>query len=157
MKPNPSLELRPALPEDADGLSALAKRSKAYWGYDTNFMNAAAEALTFSPDEIVSGHFVVAATGGNPIGFYALAWINDTTSELDALFVDSPWIGKGIGKALMCSALRDAKTMGARHLIAQVDPNALPFYLAVGGQRNGEKESESIPGRYLPMVTYALE
>lgn len=36
-------------------------------------------------------------------------------------------------------------------MIIQDDPNAEAFYLAAGGVRTGDRESDSIPGRFLPL------
>jgi hypothetical protein len=34
------MRIRPARPDEATDLSALAMRSKAYWGYDDDFLRA---------------------------------------------------------------------------------------------------------------------
>ncbi|WP_067619878.1 hypothetical protein [Alicyclobacillus acidiphilus] len=41
-------------------------------------------------------------------------------------------------------------------LTIRPDPNAEPFYLAMGAQRVGEVPSGSIPGRMLPLLQYLL-
>ena len=41
-------------------------------------------------------------------------------------------------------------------MIIQGDPNAKNFYLKVGGKLTGERESASIPDRYLPVFTIDL-
>ena len=41
-------------------------------------------------------------------------------------------------------------------MIIQGDPNAKNFYLKVGAKLIGERESASIPGRYLPVFIINL-
>jgi hypothetical protein len=41
--------IRRARPEEADDLTALARRSKAHWRYDPEFMQAAASTIVVSP------------------------------------------------------------------------------------------------------------
>ncbi|MCG6496213.1 hypothetical protein MCM47_18115 [Kitasatospora sp. A2-31] len=42
--------------------------------------------------------------------------------------------------------------MGSRRLTIDADPNAEPFYLAMGATRIGTTASESVPGRELPLL-----
>ena len=45
---SPMLSSRSAKPEEADALSALAFRSKAYWGYGAEFLEACRSELTLT-------------------------------------------------------------------------------------------------------------
>ena len=49
---NSGARIRLARPDEADHLTALATRSKAYWGYDASFMEACVPALTISPERL---------------------------------------------------------------------------------------------------------
>ena len=80
-------EIRAAFPAEADALSALAKRSKAHWGYSRAFMQACERELTYEPQDITDHPFCVLQTAGRIVGFYALRRIDATKVELDALFV----------------------------------------------------------------------
>ncbi|CAH8245865.1 hypothetical protein WJ0W_003100 [Paenibacillus melissococcoides] len=44
--------IRKAKPDEAGYLSGLAFRSKAYWGYSHDFMEACRDSLTVSPERI---------------------------------------------------------------------------------------------------------
>jgi GNAT superfamily N-acetyltransferase len=90
------------------------------------------------------------------VGFYALVRQSRTEYELDALFVEPAFIGKGFGRLLVEHAKSVASTMGGTKLIIQGDPNAERFYLAMGGVLTGRKESGSIPGRFLPTFSVDL-
>lgn len=150
--------IRHVHPEEAASLSALALRSKAYWGYSAEFIAACRAELTYSADQIQGDNFrfFVAENGGSLIGFYALGQLSIDELELEALFVDPPYIGKGYGRALIEHAKRTAAELGAAFLIIQGDPNAERFYRAAGGKPTGCRESASIPGRYLPTFAISL-
>ena len=69
-----ALTIRDAKPREAMELSALAMRSKAYWGYSKEFMEACRAELTVSPEDIGSDDFryVVAEHELKLLGYYAL-------------------------------------------------------------------------------------
>ena len=147
------LTLREANLEDAQVLSALAIRSKSYWGYSADFMNACRAELTVTPENIQASrfYFVVAESVNEIVGFYGVERLSPLRFELDALFVDPMYIGSGIGRALMSHARDFVAESGGREILIQGDPNAEEFYRAVGAYIIGHKESASIPGRLLPM------
>lgn len=139
-------------------MSDLAMASKAYWGYPREFMESCREELTVSDGDIANPGVthVVAETGNRIVGFYALERISGSLFELEALFVDPSHIGTGIGRALVEHAKGEAVRHGAGRLEIQGDPHAEKFYLAAGAEKTGERESASIPGRYLPMFEIDL-
>lgn len=149
--------IRPARAGEARLLSELALRSKAHWGYSSEFLEAVRAELSYSEKQLQSEQacFFVLETAGRPAGFYALAHQSGTEIELDSLFVEPEHIGKGFGRTLIEHAKSTAAKMGATTLIIQGDPNAERFYIAAGGVLTGTRESGSIPGRFLP--TFAIE
>lgn len=149
--------IRPARAGEARLLSELALRSKAHWGYSTEFMETVRAELSYNEKQIQSeqARFLVLEQAGRAVGFYALAHQSGTDIELDALFVEPEHIGKGFGRLLIEHAKSTAAKMGATRLIIQGDPNAERFYLASGGVVTGTRESSSIPGRFLP--TFAID
>lgn len=152
------LAFRAASPGDAPGLRRLAIRAKAHWGYPPEFMRACREELMVSSQAIEAPdrHYVVAVEGAQIIGFYALEDQRGERIELGAMFVEPRRIGTGVGRQLMQRAMAHAAQLGARRLIIQSDPNALAFYQAAGASRCGERESESVPGRMLPLLQLDL-
>ncbi|MFF4382472.1 GNAT family N-acetyltransferase [Kitasatospora sp. NPDC001547] len=145
------MRIRPARPEDAALLTGIALRSKAYWGYDEAFMDACREELTMDAGVIERSATVVAEDGGRVLGFVSLSGVPPTGS-LDQLFVEPEWIGRGVGRALFERARTLAVALGLRRLTIDSDPNAEPFYLAMGAIRIGSVPSGSIPGRELPQL-----
>jgi len=148
-----SIKVRDALSKEAEFLSALALRSKAHWGYSENMLSSFAAELTIQPQQINSDEFeyVVAENSSAVIGFYAIVKESSTLFELEALFIDPEHIGQGIGRLLMQHAVASVRKKGGEILVIQGDPNAEAFYLAAGGKQTGDRESESIPGRFLPL------
>ena len=154
-----TLKIRKAQAHEAELLSQLAIESKAYWGYSADFLEACAEELTISAADMALSGFVymLCESDTEIIGFYAIECLSKNKAELDALFVKPCYIGKGAGKKLMMHAIDQAKKMGCTTLVIQSDPNAEKFYLAMGAAVLGEQESKSVSGRYLPMMSYALD
>lgn len=153
-----TITFRQAVPQEAESLSHLALRSKSHWGYSDEFLFLCKDELTYSAAQITtSPAFVVAETHGVVVGFIALDHVKDGEIELEALFVEPEHIGRGIGQALMNRAKEVACALGAKSLIIQGDPHAESFYRMAGGEFVGTRESESIPGRMLPVFQVRLE
>jgi GNAT superfamily N-acetyltransferase len=151
------IELRPAAPTEADLLTSLALRSKAHWGYSEGFMAQCVAELTIESTSIVSTRYDywVACIDENIVGFFALRRISDHDYDLDALFVEPAWIGKGVGRPLLEHAIVRVQELGGSRLQVQSDPHAAAFYRRCGGQEAGVLESSSIAGRKLPLFWFA--
>ncbi|MGW1178013.1 GNAT family N-acetyltransferase [Kitasatospora sp. NPDC002543] len=145
------MEIRPARPEEAGLLTGIALRSKAYWGYDEAFMAACRAELAVDAGVIEGSATVVAEDAGRLLGFVSVSGAPPTGS-LDLLFVEPEAIGRGVGRALFERARGMAAELGLRRLTIDSDPNAEPFYLAMGATRVGSVPSGSIPGRELPQL-----
>ena len=150
--------VRSANPEDADALTAVAVRSKAHWGYSPEFMAACSAELAVTDALILSGDtdYFVAGMGDQIIGFHAIERMPTGDWELAALFVDPDHIGTGAGGLLFRHAAGFARHSGATTLVIQGDPHAEGFYKAMGALEIGSRESDSIPGRMLPLYRFNL-
>lgn len=146
--------IRRARPDEATLLSDLALRSKGYWGYSPEFLAACRIELTIAPERIARVPVFVAEQDGRVTGFYALD--DGTDRELDDLFVEPEAIGRGHGAALLRHAIETARSLGWEALRIESDPNAEPFYLAMGAERVGGAPSGSIPGRVIPLLRLPL-
>jgi len=151
--------IREAYPHEAELLSALALRSKAHWGYSPGFLDSCRDELTVDRSRIGSVDYrcFVVVKNNSILGFYALESIAEDVHELDALFVEPTQIGTGIGRLLIQHALQILANCGAVRLIIQGDPNATEFYKAAGARQIGTRESDSIPGRYLPLFELEID
>ncbi len=153
-----SLKFRDALPSETKFLSELALRSKAHWGYSRQFIESCREELTIRPERIGDEDYqcIVALESNSIVGFYALRAVSRDAVELDALFVEPRHIGTGVGRSLIQHAIRRLSPYGVRSLVIQGDPNATKFYLAAGARQIGQRESESVKNRFLPLFEIDL-
>ncbi len=149
--------MRKALPDEAGYLSKLAFRSKAYWGYSDQFMQACLGELIIDIPYIENHPVFAIEVEGRVIGFYALEQVSASEAELGYMFIEPASIGKGYGRKLMDHARQQARKSGYTKIIVQADPNAEQFYRAAGGILVGTRESASIPGRQLPLFQIDLE
>lgn len=143
--------------DEAAKISELAFRSKAYWGYPDEFMEACREDLRYSSNELAKNDYFVLCNGDTLLGFYGLAVASDTSYELAALFVEPEFIGNGNGKQLLTHAMQSVTARGGTELVILSDPNASDFYVKAGAVHVGKSESPSIPGRYLPMYSLRID
>ncbi|MEM7464564.1 MAG: GNAT family N-acetyltransferase [Pseudomonadota bacterium] len=150
-----TLSLRAAKPADLKALTSLAIRSKAHWGYDQDFMNACEAELVVPPSALEDEIIRLAEENGVLAGFYRLI-IDDDIAELEAMFVEPDRIGKGVGAVLWRDMLDRAHDAGARKLVCQSDPFAEGFYKAMGMVRTGERASDSVRGRMLPVLEMGM-
>ncbi len=156
-----NIAIRAAENHDADHLSALAYRSKAHWGYDEIFMQGAKHLLTITPMIIMLQPVFLAEVDGETAGFYGLrAWheepVIEKSVELDYLFIEPAFIGKGVGKALFEHAVSVAAAMGYRTMVIIADPNAEVFYEKMGAATFAGRASELAENRVLPLMRYEL-
>ena len=142
------MQVREARATDADDLTDLALRSKAYWGYDAAFIEACRAELTITAARIESEHMAVVEVDGAIAGFVAV--VDDC---LEDLFVSPDHIGTGIGSLLLREAAAIAREAGQSHLNIEADPNAADWYRSKGAVDIGTVPSGSIPGRRLPHLT----
>lgn len=153
----PKATLRLAKPEDAEALTVLAIAAKSYWGYSDAFMAAAHDALTISPADIASRPYVVAELEheAQPVAVYSIGGA-PPTGELSLLWVRPGMMGLGLGRMLWRDMLRSAAQRGFTEITVHADPNAEGFYTRMGADKVGERKSDSIPGRMLPLMKVTI-
>ncbi len=147
--------IRPARPGEAAALSDLARRSKGHWGYDAAFMAACRAELTVTPAQAASGRAQVYEERGRALGFYLLE-VRNGSADVAMLFVEPAAMGRGIGRALWRHLVAEARRLDLAKVTIESDPNAAPFYRAMGAKTVGTAPSGSIPGRRLPLMELAL-
>jgi len=150
------MKIRAATSEELAELSELCLRSKAYWDYDRAFIEACREELTLTTTNLEEDYVMVADDDGQSAGVVQLV-LEGTTAELEKLFVDPSWIGKGIGRQLFIWALETARSNGATIMNVVADPGAAPFYEKLGFVQFGTYPSGSIAGRELPHMRLQLQ
>jgi GNAT superfamily N-acetyltransferase len=148
--------IRRARADEAYFLTGLTLRSKAYWGYDREFMDAARAELTFRPEKYPGFEVYVLERGGRILGFCSLIPRSALEVVLDDLFVEPDAIGQGHGKALWNHAVLRATELCFQEMTLTADPYAEPFYRARGAEKIGEVASTVAEGRVLPLMRYRL-
>ena len=154
--------LRAPTIDDAAELSAIGVRSKAVWGYDAAFMAACRDELTVTPADLTDPGKIwrLVEVDSRIAGYFGVVPYDEDGStsscEIEALFVEPGDIGSGLGRMLFDALVELATSHGYRRLVIQSDPNALGFYEAMGAVKIGERVSDSIPGRSLPLLEMDL-
>ena len=153
-----TISIRSAVSIEATLLSQLAMRKKAHWGYSSDLMRSCKAELTYLASDIEDDNieFYVAEIDTAVVGFYCTRRMQADEYELDALFVEPEQIGSGIGKRLVQHAIETVRQNNGQSLVIQGDPHAEDFYVAAGGELIGTRESESVPGRFLPLFRIEL-
>ena len=149
------MKIRPVSKYELQALSELCLRSKGYWGYDFDFMDACRQELTLTLDELKDTSIVVAERDGTPVGL-AQVKVENGVCDLLKLFVEPAEIGNGFGAALFEWAVMEGRRLGAMLMTIEADPGAEPFYRSRGAQIVGRAPSGSIPGRELPLLELSL-
>lgn len=72
------MNIRPAKGHEAEALSAVALKAKAYWGYSADTIESWKQELRVSSDAITSMPTFVVAVGDEIAGFYSLVstWVS---------------------------------------------------------------------------------
>ncbi len=151
--------LRPAAVRECGALTALALRSKAYWGYDPNFIQACRDELTIRPEHVKSGRVVVLVEEATVLGLYALLpERRPEEADVRHFFIEPAAIGHGLGRLLWDDLVAKARSEGIKRLKIESDPFAMGFYRAMGATLAGKMRAPvKGPGgadRYLPVLYY---
>ncbi len=94
--------IRRARPEEAALLSDLSFRSKAYWGYDADFMETCRGDLRVSSAEILARPVYVLEARNRVIGYYELCPDSMADVLLLNLFVEPDAIAWGMANGSGC-------------------------------------------------------
>jgi GNAT superfamily N-acetyltransferase len=133
------VRIRPVSPEEAEDLSDIAWRSKAYWEYPADTMKEFRDFLTITEDFLENNPSYLAEDeeSEEKLGFYCLEVGEDGRWWLRHLWVAPEYIGTGIGGDLFLHACEMAETVGADELYILSDPNCEEFYLHMGAEKIG--------------------
>ena len=148
--------IREALPSEADLITGIALRSKAYWGYDDAFIETFRPELTVTPETIEQDHVVLIEHERRPAGFMHLRRVDQATLELASLFIDTWAIRQGLGQRLWNYAVAYARQHGLIRIELEADPNAESFYAKQGAEVVRQQESTLKPGRVLNIMQFTV-
>jgi GNAT superfamily N-acetyltransferase len=146
--------IRRAIPAETSFLNELTGRSVLSWGYEPEFLDWEPESIRVTPEFIASSPVFVLEEAGRIVGYYGLLG-EPPEMALDKLFVEPDRIGTGCGKRLWQHAVATARGMGTSVLTLASDPNAAPFYRAMGAEWVHE-EPTSRPDWALQMFRFRV-
>ena len=151
-----SVRIRAAEPSDAAALSALAQRAKAHWGYPVAWLARWKRELTLTAPYLTVNTAFVATEGVTPIGVCVLQ--QTPVAALEHVWVDPGHHGRGVGRALVDTALATARELGFTRVRVESDPFAEAFYLNLGARSIGSVPAPmpGAPNRVLPVLEFTI-
>lgn len=150
--------VRPAEIDDVNVMTEISIVAKQSNGYDDAFMDACRDELMITVASLCQGEYWVACDGDQIVGCASLCLDKDHRSGIvHSFFIDPDHQGRGVGRMLWDQLLARAHAYGMSNVRLDADPNAVPFYLAMGFSVVGDAPSGSIPGRRIPHMTLNLK
>lgn len=148
---------RRARPEELEAITALAVRSKRFWGYDDDFMAALEPELTFRPADLADERTRVEVLESDGRLIVALRMRRRTElAYLEDLWIEPRAIGRGYGRIGFERACDIGREWGKGVLELEADPHAESFYLHLGAVRVAMSPVAVVPGRAVPLMRYTL-
>lgn len=92
------MHIEKANSNDHEVLTDITKKSKAYWGYSAEQIEAWSKLLTITEEYIETKSVYKLVIENKVAGYYAFFYEDDQTIKLDNLFILPEYIGKGFGK-----------------------------------------------------------
>lgn len=136
-----NIQIRPAHPDEAETLTAIAHAAKRHWGYPEAWIEQWKTDLTITNDFIANNEMFVAIVNDEIAGCGALV-IEGKQAELEHMWVQPKHIGSGVGRALFATLRERARELKVSGLEISSDPNAEGFYERMGATRIGEVRSQ---------------
>ena len=124
--------IRLGTPSDLDRVTEVYRDASLSNPGDRDRLLAHPEHLVLEPDGLAEGRTHVAEENGSVIGFATWAETDGGSMELEDLFVDPPWMRRGIATALVNCIADVLRSRGADTLEVTASPDALGFYRSVG-------------------------
>jgi GNAT superfamily N-acetyltransferase len=137
--------IRLAVANDVAAINAVFRRSSLSNEGDREFLLDNPEVLVFDDAAIRAGRTRVAVADVHIVGF-ATTTVLGEKAELDDLFVDPPWMRRGVARALILEAVLAARAVGSRRIEVTANEHARSFYDAVGFVADGAVATQFGPG-----------
>ena len=155
--PAPLPRFRPARPDELEAITALAIRSKRFWGYGDEFMAVLTPELTFRQADLEDERtrVEVLESDGRLVGALRMRRRTEL-AYLEDLWIDPDDIGHGYGRIGFERACEIGRCWGKGVMELEADPHAEPFYLHLGAVRVGMSPVAVVPGRAVPLMRVAL-
>ena len=131
------LIIRDAVVDDETALRDLFRRSSLSNERDREALLAHPEALEYTAFAFTQRRVRVAVDDDDDVGFAAFSLASRIT-ELNDLFVDPDFMGRGIGRALVADVVATSRSLGAAQVEVTANEDAAGFYEKAGFTFDGE-------------------
>ena len=132
--------IRLGVPSDLAAVAGVYRSASLSNARDRDQLLAHPEYLEMGPEGLAEGRTYVAEENGAVVGFATWAE-TEGAAELEDLFVDPPWMRRGIATALVNRIVEVLRAQGLGRLELTAAPDALAFYQAVGFTHCGVTET----------------
>ena len=130
--------IRAASPDDLGVLQDIFVRSSLVDEDDRELLLAHPDALELPGSSVQEGRTRVAETPeGRIVGFVTQRRVRDAV-EIEDLFVEPEWMGRGVGRELVLDLAATARHDGGSRLEVTANRRALGFYERIGFVVTGE-------------------
>lgn len=146
--------LRTAEPRDIARLTEIMVAAKAYNGHELERVRRWVGDGDFARTALAYGRAYVAEVDGTVAG-WASVFLRGPIAWLEDLWVDPPYMQKGVGTALFRAAAAHAAARGAIRLEWEADADAVGFYERMGARRVRDSGTTE-RGRVLPIMALEL-
>ena len=144
------ISVRRATADDIGAIAEVFRTAALSNADDRDALLAHPELLEWSGEAVARGGTIVATTTvGQVVGFASLR--QDETPELEDLFVDPPWMRRGIASRLLQQLRQDVAAAGGTTIEVTANPHAMDFYRATGFVDCGEVATELGTGRRMSL------
>lgn len=158
--------IRPAIPQEADILTVLARKSNRIWEYPEAYHQKWDNELYMDPSHITRNMVYLAELAKEVIGYFSIVYMRvdcqlgsrfvNRGFWLENLFVLPEYMGKGVGSALLQHAKLLCRKQDIKKLYVFVEPYARGFYDRMGGQFIRQSPTEFID-RVIPVYSLLIK
>jgi GNAT superfamily N-acetyltransferase len=127
-----SIFIRDAEMTDLEDLRGVFRRASLSNENDRGPLMEHPEWLVLSDRGVREGRTRVAVGEGDAVVGFATYLISDGVAELEDLFVDPPWMRRGIGQALVIDISARLREQLFENLEVTANPHAMAFYEHLG-------------------------
>ena len=124
--------IRDAKLTDMEELQAVFQRASLSNQNDRGSLLEHPEWLILSESGVLQGRMRVAVSDDGAVVGFATYLIAGGIVELEDLFVDPPWMRRGIGQALVLDLSARLRELGFKTLEVTANPHAMAFYEHLG-------------------------
>jgi GNAT superfamily N-acetyltransferase len=146
--------VRAGRPEERAGLEDLQRRASLMWQEYRAFLLANPDVVELPVAALLENRVRVAQIGGKLAGFSILL-PRGKVCDLDGLFVEPAWWGRGVGRGLVADAMARARELGALAVEAVANPRAEGFYARLGFAPIAREQTLFGPANRMRLLVFA--